>query len=296
MKASKTLYSASLHKYDLTERQLKKLQEMLLSMMVDFKKICDDNGINYMLSGGTCLGAVRHKGFIPWDDDADLMMLRSEYEQLKKVIQCDPTFQQKYLLMEPLSDPKYICKMPKIYLKGSVYTEISKAGIDKFNMIYIDLFIIENVPKNHMMRMLKGKVYDFAYLASSLCADYRYPSPAIEEVCLENKELANYYHMRRSIGKLFDHIGGMKFYLKLDEKLAKQDKVTGIVAVPSGIRYEREVFEYRVFDETIEVKFCNIDFKIPKFYDAYLTNLYGDYMKIPPADKREVHGAYRFQM
>lgn len=296
MKASKTLYSASLHKYDLTESQLKKLQEMLLSMMVDFKKICDDNGINYMLSGGTCLGAVRHKGFIPWDDDADLMMLRSEYEQFKKVIQCDPTFQQKYLLMEPLSDPKYICKMPKIYLKGSVYTEISKAGIDKFNMIYIDLFIIENVPKNHMMRMLKGKVYDFAYLASSLCADYRYPSPAIEEACLENKELANYYHMRRSIGKLFDHIGGMKFYLKLDEKLAKQDKVTGIVAVPSGIRYEREVFEYRVFDETIEVKFCNIDFKIPKFYDAYLTNLYGDYMKIPPADKREVHGAYRFQM
>lgn len=296
MKASKTLYSASLHKYDLTESQLKKLQEMLLSMMVDFKKICDDNDINYMLSGGTCLGAVRHKGFIPWDDDADLMMLRSEYEHLKKVIQCDPTFQQKYILVEPLSDPKYVCKMPKIFLKGSVYTEISKAGIDKFNMIYIDLFVIENVPKCHFMRKLKGKIYDFAYLASSLCADYRYPSPAIEEACLENKELANYYHMRRSIGKLFDHIGGMKFYLKLDEKLARQDKVTGIVAVPSAIRYEREVFEYRVFDETIEVKFCNIDFKIPKYYDAYLTNLYGDYMKIPPADKREVHGAYRFQM
>lgn len=296
MKASKTLYSASLHKYDLTESQLKKLQEMLLAMMVDFKKICDDNDINYMLSGGTCLGAVRHKGFIPWDDDADLMMLRSEYERLKGVIQCDSTFQHKYILVEPLSDPKYICKMPKIYLKGSVYTEISKAGIDKFNMIYIDLFIIENVPKCHFMRKLKGKIYDFAYLASSLCADYRYPSPAIEEVCLENKELAMYYHMRRSLGKLFDHIGGMKFYLKLDEKLAKQDKVTGIVAVPSGIRYEREVFEYRVFDETIEMKFCNIDFKIPKFYDAYLTNLYGDYMKIPPADKREVHGAYRFQM
>lgn len=291
MIASKTLYS-HLHQYDLSPEQLKLLQSTLLSMMIDFKKLCDENHIDYMLSGGTCLGAVRHKGFIPWDDDADLMMLREEYYKFKKVYDNDNFFKSKYLLVEPLSDPKYVCKMPKIYLRNSVYTELTKAGIDKFNMVYVDLFIIENVPKNRFIRKLKGKIYDFAYLASSLCADYKFPSPPIENACKGNADIRKYYSFRKRLGWMFSHIGGMKFYLNIDEKIANQKKNTDVVAVPSGIRYEREIFDKSIFTNLMETDFCNIKFKIPKDYDKYLHNLYGDYMQIPPKEKREVHGAY----
>ena len=83
MRTSKSLYSRCFEEYRLSDETLKKLQNELLLMLIDVKSVCDSCQINYMLSGGSMLGAVRHQGFIPWDDDIDIMMLRSEYERFK---------------------------------------------------------------------------------------------------------------------------------------------------------------------------------------------------------------------
>ena len=85
--------------------------------------------------------------------------------------------------------------------------------------------------------------------------------------------MRKYYKLRRRIGFLFCHLGGLKFYLKLVDKIANKSKETGFYGVPSAISYEREVFEAN--------------------YDHYLKNLYGDYMEIPPLEKRELHVAYK---
>ena len=273
-------------KKDISVEELKMIQLKILDSIDDF---CKKNGIQYFLFSGTLIGAVRHKGYIPWDDDVDIMMTRKQYEKfLEHVAELD----KKYILVQPLTD-KYFCKNPKIFKVNTQYIEISNAGVESFSMLFIDVFIIENMPVSRLKRKILGKIYDFSYKGASVCVDYLYPSPPILQKSKENIELRKYYKLRRRIGFLFCHLGGLKFYLKLVDKIANKSKETGFYGVPSAISYEREVFEKEMFEDIIKVDFCGYRFKAPANYDHYLKNLYGDYMEIPPLEKRELHVAYK---
>lgn len=289
MKTSKNIYSKSFSEYALSNGELHELQDQLLRMFVDIKGVCDENNIDYMLSGGTLLGAIRHQGFIPWDDDLDLMMTRENYNKFSRAFK--QRFEDKYILAEPLCDKYYISKMPKVFLKNSVYVEIPTAGLNAFHMIFIDIFIIENVPDSRVMRKMLGMLYDFCFKASSVCADYLYPSPVILERMKYDKDLEGYYTKRRVWGAFFSRIGGMQFYLKLTNRIAMFTRTSSMLAVPSAISYCREVFNSSVFTEISMGLFCGIEVKIPTNYDVYLKNLYGDYMAIPPIESRELHPA-----
>ena len=294
MISSKALYAEIFKDYQLSEEQLKTLQEELLKMFLDLKRVFDKHCINYMMSGGSLLGTIRHSGFIPWDDDIDLMMTRYNYELLKKVF--DDELGDKYILAEPLSDPKYINKMPKIFKKNTTYVEIPTAGIDSYHMMFIDLFIIENMPKPGIKRRINSLIYDIAFKGTSACCDYLYPSPPIIERMRENTVLRKYYSKRRIIGSIFSHIGGYNFYSRLLQRIASKYNETGWKGVPSAISYNREIFESEVFEKLTTGVFCGVEVKIPLYFDKYLNNLYGDYMIIPPENKREVHIAYKIDV
>ena len=288
---SKGLYSRCFEEYRLTDEQLKKLQQELLEMLVDVKTVCDKYGIDYMLCGGTTLGAVRHRGFIPWDDDADLMMLRKEFERFKNVF-CNE-FPGKYELVEPLSDPLYVSKMVKIFKKGTSFVELPTAGVGGPDMIFLDLFLIENVPAPGWKRSLKALIYNTAFRAASVCIDYRYPSPPILEKCRTDPELRRYYTLRRTLGFFFSLFGKIPFYLKICESLAKQDRETDWLGIPSDSGYTDRIFPRELFTTLVEIPFCGHLMKVPKDYDTYLIGEYGDYMQIPPPEKREYHSAFK---
>ncbi|MGT2799454.1 LicD family protein [Streptococcus marmotae] len=294
MKTSKELYSQAFSEYRLGEETLKKLQAELLSVFLDIKKVCDEHQISYMMAGGSLLGTVRHQGFIPWDDDMDLMMLREDYEKFRDIFSQE--FSEKYLLAEPFFHEKYFYKMPKVYKKGTTYVEIANAGLKAFDMIFIDIFIIENLPESRLIRKLKGSLYNLAYKLSSVCIDYLYPSPAIEKAAGQHEEVTKYYRLRKRLGWLATHLGGIHFYLKICDKLARQKKNSQVLGLPSGISFEREVFPRDILTQTITGSFCGYEVNIPQQYDVYLSNLYGkNYMMIPPEEKREYHVAYKVE-
>ena len=290
MQSSKRIYSEHFKEYELDEETIGKLHDELLSIFKDIKEFCDAHEIKYILSGGTHLGAIRHKGFIPWDDDIDLMMLREEYEKFQGAFQAE--FSDKYELVNPL-DKDYFNKQPKIFKKGTTYVEIPYAGISAHSHLFIDIFVIENVPAPGFRRNLRAKVYDLAFKASSVCIDYKYPSPVIVEKSKTDEEVRKYYKMRRRLGFFFAHLGGMRFYLKICDKLGRYKKNTGWLAVPSAISYTREILPAAVFTELTTGEFEGLSVNILKDFDTYLKNLYKDYMAIPPEDKREKHLAVK---
>ena len=167
---------------------------------------------------------------------------------------------------------------------------------ERFSKVFLDVFLIEDVPASPGMRKFVGKIYDFAFLASSLAADFKYPSPLILDMCKTNNKLKKYYRFRRMLGAVFNLFFGMRFYIWITTKISHVRRETGWVAIPSGIRYNREVFEKTVFTDIIELPFNGVKFKVPKDYDSYLRNLYSDYMRMPKESERLVHSIVEFKL
>lgn len=289
---SKKLYSTAFQEYILDDEMLRKMQSELFKILLDVKYVCEKYDIKYMLNGGTLLGAVRHKGFIPWDDDLDIMMKREEADKLAQRFREE--FPDKYIVAEPLCDEKYVVKSVKIFKKGTKYVEIPYVGIDVFDMLFIDVFVIENVPANKLMRSLHSRYYNFIYKAASVCVDYKYPSPVIEEKAKENEDVKKYVKLRKRLGCFFSHVGGMKFYLRLCEKIANKKRHTGWLGIPSG-GCVVENFPEKMYTELTTAEFCGEQFPVPKDYDGYLTVIFGDYMKLPEPSERDCHVAYKVE-
>ena len=294
IRPGKSIYTAMFEQYRLSDTDLSLLQRDLMNIFLTFKQICDENDLRYMMTCGSLLGTVRHKGFIPWDDDIDIMITREDYDRFVEIF----TARQQagdledYLLAEPLRSEGYYFKIPKLYLKNTDYTSINYMGNPRYNMIGIDLFILDKVPANRITRELRRCVYNFAFYASALCLDYKYPSPVIMQACKSNKELASFYGFRRRLGAFFSYIGGMRFYLRICDRLGHYKGKSPYRMILSATM--REVFS----DDDLAIEcygeYSGHTVRIPKYHDRYLRDIYGDYMMIPKEQDREIHVAYSF--
>lgn len=267
--------------FKLDEEQLQTLHNVLFFMLKDLKASCERHGLKYMLSGGTCLGAVRHKGFIPWDDDIDIMMPRNDCEKLEKAMLED--YGDRYSFTDINGYHIF-----RLLLNGTVYEELKNDDPSRQLNIYIDIFPIDNMPKGK--RRFRAWRFYWAKHAIAFILEYKYPSKIIKEVESEDEYLRSYYRKRRLMGRFFNLFGSVNHYNKIVHKLANYKKQTGYLGIPMAVAYNREKFSAEVLTETQDAEFCGETFKIPVHYDEYLTNLYGsDYMTPPPPEKREVH-------
>lgn len=256
-------------------QMVRKLQQVTLAMLKDIDKVCTEYNIPYYLGEGTMLGAVRHKGFIPWDDDIDLLMMREDYERFLEIApgaMGEKYEIQHYTTMEncwtPLLKVRLITDSPE-------FRQSHIAHVTPNNGPMIDIFPLDNVPElssfrqtmqGTMMRILRGTLSQKMKTA--------------EDDTLQKKVLrfASHFVSRDFLFKCIN-----KNYVKYNNPGNKY-----IVCLASYYKVQKETFPKEAFGEPVRVPFEDGMFPVPQDTDLILTTIYGDYMTPPPPEKRVI--------
>ena len=271
----------------ITERQTKELQGVLLSMMKDIHFVCEKYSLTYFLGGGSCLGAVRHKGFIPWDDDIDVIMPRTDYDRLPELLNAE--FPDKYFYEEIRINEKYDANFMKIRLVGSVCREIFESEPENAG-IFIDINPLENVYDNKLARKLHGCVCELLLLICS-CVRLKNNASKITPYITEKKQLGVIERKLR-LAKLMSFFSLRKWLLITEKNLSRcRNTDSRFVSIPTGRKhYFGEMQPRNTFEKAVLTDFEDTQFYVMSGYKAYLTGLFGeDYMTPPPENSRERH-------
>lgn len=288
------LAAKSKYLHVLTEKESDSLKQMLLIMYKDIAKVCDENGITFMLGGGSCLGAIRHQGYIPWDDDLDLMMMRKDYELLINLCR-KGALGDKYEIDTPSKDKDCKNLYLKIYRKGTLNNELLNENTPFPKGIFIDIFPMDSASSNKIAQKVHGFISDVLQFISTCVLYSEYPSSRYLEFVSGSEEALKRYKQRIAIGKLFGLISHKTWAYWFD-KYNSSSRNTGYTTVPTGRKhYVGEIQPTKTFLPVKYASFEGMQCPIPADADAYLTALYLDYMQLPPENKRERHFVYQFE-
>lgn len=247
----------------------------LLEMAKDYHSFCEKNNLQYYMIGGSLLGAIRHKGFIPWDDDMDLAMPRDDFERFLKSYP-----QEKYKIVTYESGIDYKYYLPKlIYDKYEI-----KEKTGNLTNLFIDIFPIDGMPDNSLLRKLR--MYDVLFHRMKISFYYN------DTIDMEkNRKL--YEKILISAAKRMPFkriINPIKEKRKIDKLLKKCDmNESAFSGTIMGAYRAREIVETKLFGKPTLYDFEDTKLYGPEFYDEYLTHMYGDYMKIPDKDHQTIH-------
>ena len=242
-------------------------KEDTLEMLKAFATFCEDNNLRYLLDYGTLLGSVRHKGFIPWDDDIDVSMPKEDYTKLYELLkEKDFSFNNSYKLAS--FDNKY--NINKVYFNIIDIKTITESAYRKekyYYPVWLDIFPCDKIDINNFDDSKIKKYVRYA----------QYP-------IFSQKNL-----LKRLIKDLFKPF--MKLYFNKAVKLSQVNNNSNITELhnyysPYGLK---DIMHQKYFDNYIYGEFEGYKFRIPKDYDERLKNIYGNYMKLPPKDKRIGH-------
>lgn len=276
-------------------RRLKALQSVLLMMLDDVLTVCEAESIPMTLGGGTCLGAVRHHGFIPWDDDIDINMTRKGYERFRSVFL--EKYGQKYDVLDPARTDDYPVICPQIRLKGTVVRTREDFRSDRCGA-FIDVCIIEDIPSSPILRTAQG-LGSLALGLLASCRRFAQHKDHYLQLAEGSDDVTASVKLKARIGSLlfFTTFGALNRAWDSLNSACRNDAST-FISIPGGRKhYFGEMLRRDDYFPVSYGEFEGLRVPLPKDPDFYLRSLYGDsYMTPPPKSAREKHVVLEFDL
>lgn len=260
--------------YIISDTELLEIQKIQRELISEVDRICKDCGIHYNMVGGTMLGAIRHGGYIPWDDDADIGFLRKEYEKFREACKTELNTEKYY--MQDIRDTKgYRWGYGKLRRKDTQFLRLHQEEMPYEQGISIDLMPFDNVPDSPMLR----KIHCFLCFVLRKClwseiGKKQEPKVGVRVLY----KIANLIP-RKTLVCTYEWL--------IKSTVNKKTKLVRILTFPTP----KKVYGYNRewYTELKRYSFNDLSLPGAKDYDGYLTVKYGDYIKLPPEGKRKVH-------
>lgn len=279
----------------LTEKERNKLKKTLLEITEDINNACDKNNIKLFLVGGSLLGAVRHKGFIPWDDDMDFGLIRKDYIKLREIF--DKELGEKYYLRCPNSKYPNGNRFMQIYKKNTILETYEGNTPLQPNCISIDIFPYDYVPENKLIRTIKGLYCNMLMLIGASVCNYYYGNK--EYIKLINMSISGKIlsKIETVIGFVFSYKEPKVWFNKIDRAIQGRHKSNFITSATGRKHYLGEIFPVNVFFPLKKLNFENLQLYAPRNAEQYLKQLYGESYMIPPSkENQESHFIKRIEL
>lgn len=253
----------------------KKVWAIQLDMLNIFKAICTKHNLKYYAVGGTLLGAVRHKGFIPWDDDIDLGMPRNDFERFLEIGRVELKEEENLIIQYESFDEKYSTPHARITnIKTTAYFQhIWRAGLDVPQGIFIDIFPYDNVPNSQW----KKKAHRFIYKSISYMLHDKQNRYSFENSALSAKLLRA---CSRLLFLVTDVDAVFKWTQNYIQKYNSDNSCECFGCISSFYRLERVILKRDWFNDVVELPFENTYISCPQMYDEILTYSYGNWRKM----------------
>ena len=254
------------------DTQRTKLQKTILIIAEEIDRICKSNNIQYDMDGGTLLGAIRHQGFIPWDDDFDIGMKRREFE--KFIEACKRDLNREVFTLQTTETENYAFAFAKVHLNNTVIVEDFSKNVNVHHGVFVDIFPFDNLPNNKIAKRL--------YLANNhilknlIWVKCQYGTQKMKRKVS--------YHIIKFIG-LFFNINKLK--KERNKLLLKYNNCETEECFTSD--YPMYHLKNKWFKNLDSYIFENRQLPGFRDYDEYLTAVFGDYMELPPEEERRVH-------
>jgi lipopolysaccharide cholinephosphotransferase len=259
-------------RYD--DETLKHLQQVDLKILKYFIEVCEEHDITYFMYGGSLIGAIRHQGYVPWDDDIDVIMFREDFEKLNKVF--EKNIDEKYRFFNVLNEETYHYTWGRLTLKNTIFREWWGDQVDYTPNIFIDIFILDNIPKNKFKRSIhRWKCYLLNMFTNYSIIKFENDSKLKQAI-----QHAIYYMFKiLPISTSTIKKKCVKEFTKYQYESCEE-----VCDFPSSdimpISFKTDWLPLK------KVKFEDIEVNVPNNYDKILKLEYGNYMELPPEDSR----------
>lgn len=260
---------------------LRRLQLTEVEILKEVVRICKENKLQYFLIGGTLLGAIRHKGFIPWDDDLDIAMPRKDYEKILKLFETQ--LNSKYYLHSNKTDSRYWLPFVKVRKNETIFEEKSIRSINTHKGIYIDIFPLDNA--NRQKSFIQDIQAKIVKRISNLVIQKRGLNVAepglVTKIILNMLKPIKLQSLTKFQTKVMSYNGGndSEYHINLG----------------SNYNYIKQTIPKEKYYPPVKVEFEGDFYNAPNDWDFILKRIYGDYMKLPPIEKRITHNPTRIK-